>query len=514
MVFGANSMSDPHNSVSPSTEGAAHMRLGEGLGFWLAARPTRAWVIPFFLSVLGIAVLTWLSLRMELNIPTGGFIYLIMVVLSAANGGFWSGTLTSVVAAVCLDYFFVPPIFHFDVDDPMNWVSLGAFEFTALVITLLQERVQYKAEEASAAHKGTERLFNAARGILAFEKPGELGDRITQLIKREFELSGVMLFDAPSESIFVSGDCAPKMEKGVRDASLMSLDTFDPETQTHFCAMRAGARTVGSLALSGTTMSGLMAQAIASLCAITLERARASEKETHAEAARQAEQLRSAVIEALAHQIKTPICVIQVASSSLAAMGELSPIQSELVASLDDQSMKLNDLVTRLLGAADLETAQINPQLAPVLASDLIGAAIRSVEDQAQRARFQVSVEGEEGLALADGRLMTIAFTQIVDNAVKYSVPKTPIVVTVATDPERIHVRVQNRGGVIAPADRERIFERFYRTAEARQGPVGTGLGLSIAKRIVEAHQGSIGVESEAAEGTVFEIVLPRVRTN
>ena len=109
---------------------------------------------------------------------------------------------------------------------------------------------------------------------------------------------------------------------------------------------------------------------------------------------------------------------------------------------------------------------------------------------------------------------MTIALTQIVDNAVKYSVPKTPIVATVRTDPEGIHVRVQNRGGVIAPADRERIFERFYRTAEARQGPVGTGLGLSIAKRIVEAHQGRIGVESGAAKGTVFEIILPRAPGN
>jgi len=113
---------------------------------------------------------------MGLNIPTGGFIYLIMVVLSAANGGLWSGTLTSIVAAICLDYFFVPPIFHFDVDDPMNWVSLGAFEFTALVITLLQERVQHKAAEASASRKGSEKLFHAAREILAFDRPGELGN--------------------------------------------------------------------------------------------------------------------------------------------------------------------------------------------------------------------------------------------------------------------------------------------------------------------------------------------------
>jgi two-component system sensor histidine kinase KdpD len=478
-------------------------------GLWREARPLRSWPAPLCWSVLGIAAMTWLSLSMGVNVSTAGFLYLIMVVFSSASGGFWSGTLTSIVAAVCLDFFFVPPIFHFDVDDPMDWVALGAFEFTALVITLLQERVQHKAEEASAARKGTERLFNAARGILVFDKTGQLGDRITQLIQQEFEINGVMLFDASTEGIFVSGDCAPKAAEGVRDAYVLNLDTFDPETQTWFCALRAGAHAVGSLALCGGAMPGLMAQAIASLCAITLERARASEKETHAEAARQAEQLRSAVIEALAHQIKTPLCVIQVASSSLPTMGELSSMQAELIASIDDQSTKLNDLVTRLLGAADLETAQIEPHPAPVLLSDLIHEAIRSVEDQAQRARFQVSVESEEVPALVDAKLIVIALTQLIDNAVKYSVPRSPIPVRVARAPEGISVRVQNQGRGIALAERERIFERFYRTAEARQGPVGTGLGLSIAKRIVDAHHGRIGVESGAATGTVFEIVLP-----
>jgi two-component system sensor histidine kinase KdpD len=392
----------------------------------------------------------------------------------------------------------------------MNWVSLGAFEFTALVITLLQERVQHKAAEASAARRGSERLFNAARGILVFENAGKLGDRITQLIQQEFELSGVMLFDALTDGVFVSGECAPETDKKVREAYLLNLETFDPERQTRFCVLRAGTRTVGSLALSGTAVSGLLAQAIASLCAITLERARESEKETHAEAARQAEQLRSAVIEALAHQIKTPLCVIQVASSSLPAMGELSPMQAELVASIDDQSAKMNALVTRLLGASELETAEIEPILVPVFLSDLIREAIRGVEDQAQRARFQVSVEAEEVPALADGKLVVVALTQLVDNSVKYSVPRSPIIVSVARVPEGVRVRVQNQGGGIASADRERIFERYYRTVEARQGPVGTGLGLSIAKRIVEAHHGRIGVESGDAAGTVFEIVLPR----
>jgi two-component system sensor histidine kinase KdpD len=252
-----------------------------------------------------------------------------------------------------------------------------------------------------------------------------------------------------------------------------------------------------------------MVQATASLCAITLERARSLEVETRAEVARQAEQLRSAVIDALAHQIKTPLCVIMAAISGLPALGGLSEMQAELVASIDDQSTKLNDLVSRLLGAAALENAEIKPRLEPVLLSDAVGAALASVADQRQRERFQVSVVNDEGYALADGKLIVIVLTQLVDNALKYSAPKSPISITVATDAEEVILRVHNRGDVIAPADRDRIFERFYRTAEARRGPAGTGLGLSIAKRIVDAHHGRIWVESDATEGTSFSIVLP-----
>jgi two-component system sensor histidine kinase KdpD len=364
--------------------------------------------------------------------------------------------------------------------------------------------------EAAEARQSSERLFTAARGILFLDRAGELGNQITSLIRETFELRGVGVFDATTGSVFSSGNCPPQAEQGARDAYLQNANTFDPETQTWFCALRVGARPVGGLALCETLLPGLSAQAIASLCAVTFERARSFEKETHAEAARQAELLRSAVVEALAHQIKTPLCVIQVASSTLPALGDLSETQAELVASIDQQSTKLNDLVTRLLGAGDLENARVEPQLAPTLLSDLMKAAIGSVEDPVQRARFQVSAEGEEAPALADGKLMVIAFTQLVDNAMKYSIPRTPITVKVNAAADEIRVSVRNQGGVIAPSDRNRIFERFYRTAAARQGPVGTGLGLSIAKRIVDAHHGRIGVESGAVEGTIFTIVLPR----
>ena len=163
VVFRADGMLDLTLRSPLPRAGAEKCFIGRGVGWVWRSRPFRGWLGPFSWSALGIAIIIWLAFRFDLNIITGAFLFLIMVVLSAAYGGFWSGALTSILAATCLDYFFLPPIFHFDISDPMDWVALGTFEFTALVITLLQEQAQFKAAEAAAARQGSERLFKAAQ---------------------------------------------------------------------------------------------------------------------------------------------------------------------------------------------------------------------------------------------------------------------------------------------------------------------------------------------------------------
>ena len=502
-------MSDlPHMSLSSAAQ-AEKLRLNAVVE-WLRAKRSLATIIRFGWSLAGVAIFTWLAFRLGINAAAAGFLYMIWVVLATVYGGFWNGTVTSIVAAACLDYFFFPPILHFDIADPMDWVALAAFEFTAPVISRLQHWAQVKATEARAERRDNERLYNAARGFLMLDRSGELETQMASLIRDVFELRAVLLFDALTAKGFKSGNCPPEMEQGARDAHLRKSDIYDSETETWFTVLRVGSELVGSLALRGSPMPALAAQALASVCAIALERARSFEKATRAEAARQAEQLRTAVVEAMAHEIKTPLCVVQAASSSLLALGHLSETQIDLITSIDGQATKLNDLVARLLDAAALDSAEIKPHLAPALLSHLVNTAIQGFEDRAQRERVQVSIEANEVPALVDGKLMMTALTQLVDNALKYSVQGSPVTVKVTTREKDFGVSVRNQGAVIAPADRERIFERFYRTAEARQGPTGTGLGLSIVKRIVEAHRGRIWVESGAAEGTVFNLVLPR----
>jgi two-component system sensor histidine kinase KdpD len=433
------------------------------------------------------------------------------VVLTAMYGGFWQATLISVVAASCLNYFFVPPIFSF-VNSAENWVALGAFEFTALVISRLSLRAQLRANEAIAGQRDMERLYQTSRRILLLDSSGEPGNLITALIQEIFALQAVQLFEDRSGKTYHSGECPTETGHRTRDAYLLGQNAYDAETKSWYCVIRVGTRPVGGLALSGTEMTKLAATALASLTGIALERVRALQEEYRAQAARQTEQLRTSVLDALAHQFKTPLTIARTASSGLLAVGGLTDLQMELAATFDQQACKLDDIASRLLSAAAPDTADFKPQRQALLFSHVVRAAIKELGSPAERKRFFVAVPSREIPIFADRKLILTSVTQLVDNAIKYSEPKSPIEVLFAIQDSTVVFTMRNKGLIIAPADRERVFERFYRAPQTQYLPAGNGLGLSIVKRIVEAHQGSVWAEGEPGYGTSFSISLPAAR--
>jgi two-component system sensor histidine kinase KdpD len=459
-------------------------------------------------SIGAIALCTWAAYRFGLNVPTVGFLYLVLVVLVSLHGGFAIATVTSIFAAVCLDYFFIPPVLSFEVNTLDYWIALGTFEFTALVITRLAHVANLRAVEAIAVRRATERLYETARRILLFDRSEEPGSLLVALVQDVFELPDVVLFDAVTAKTYGAGNPAGADER-LRGAYGRDRDEFDPAAGTWFCVLRLGARPVGGIALGGTAMAAPVATALASLCATALERARSFEREYRSEAARQSEQLRAAVLDALGHQFKTPVTTIWTASSGLLEVGGLSELQTELLTVIDEQAKLLNDLAARLLGTAKLDSASFEPRRRPLLLSKQVATVIQTLPEQ-YRDRFRVAVLTDEIPVLADHRLVVIAMTQLLDNAIKYSVPESPIDIRFGVTETEASITVRDQGLVIQPDDRERIFERFYRGSLTDQGPAGTGLGLSIVKRIVEAHHGRVWFESKP-EGTEFSICLPAV---
>jgi two-component system sensor histidine kinase KdpD len=334
---------------------------------------------------------------------------------------------------------------------------------------------------------------------------------VTGLIRDAFELQGVVLFDGLSGSLYESGEHAPGVDQRTRDTYLLNSDAFASAERIWFCVLRLGVRPVGALALCGAGMSHLTATALASLGAIALERVRTLEKQSRAEAARQAEQLRTAVLDALAHKFKTPLTVIRTASSGLPAAGELSALQTELVSLIDQEAKRLNDLASRLLGAPNLDSTEFAPQPEPLLLSRLVGTSIQELERPSDRERFQVSGAPQEPPIFADRELILTALAQLVDNALRYSVPESPIEVGLSVEDTAVVLAIRSQGLVVAPADCERIFERFYRAPGAQQCTVGTGLGLSIVKTIAADHHGRVWAEGEPGYGTTFSLSLPVV---
>lgn len=493
-----------------ATRGGA--RLNGGLANVIrTARVKFGPILPWFLSLAGVLACTWISFRLGQSLASVGFLYLVFVVLAAVYGGFWQATVISVISVACLDYFFEEPIFSFSVDRVSDWVALGAFEFTALVISRLSNRARVRALEAEAERRDTARLYQTARRILLGDSRGNPGDLIASLIREVFELRVVVLFDGLSGSLYESGDPAPGIQQRTRDAYLHGSDTFATAEKSWFCVLRLGVRSVGALALCGTEMTQLTATALASLAAIALERARTLEKHSHAEAARQAEQLRTAVLDALAHKFKTPLTVIRTASSGLPAAGQLSELQTELVSLIDQEAKKLNALASRLLGAPNLDSAEFAPQPEPLLLSRLMKAAIQELEQQADRDRFQVTAPAQEPPVFADRELILTALAQLVDNALKYSLPASPIEVALIAKETAVILTMRSKGLIVAPADRERIFERFYRAPGAQHCSIGTGLGLSIVKTIAADHRGHVWAEGEPDYGTRFSLSLPIV---
>jgi two-component system sensor histidine kinase KdpD len=256
----------------------------------------------------------------------------------------------------------------------------------------------------------------------------------------------------------------------------------------------------------------LIANSIASLAAIAFERQRSYEKEASAESAKQAEQLRVAVLDALAHAFKTPLTAICTASSGLLEMGTLDKTESELADLINEESINLNQLCTRLLQTAKLEASSVTLRTEPVIVSRLVKDVVAELSGTLKQHPIELSIEEQETPLQGDRELLSMILTQYLDNAAKYSAPDAPIDIAVRESNSELLLSVHNQGSLIQMQDRERIFERFYRSSDAKERAPGAGVGLSIVKKAAEAYHGHVWVTSAEQDGTTFFLSIPKIQ--
>ena len=474
----------------------------------------RSWVQLLMQCTAGcaaIAASTFVAYKLHCPLSTVGFTYLIVVVGVALAYGIWQATFVSLIAVSCLNYFFIPPIFTFEVADERDWVALVSFQICALLVSRLSSREQRMARDANYQRIQMKKLYELSRGILLFDLHSPPGPQLVQLIRRTFYADDVAIFDADIARLDHEGTWSLEEQQIARAAYFSDRNEDDRDIRTTQRVIRIGSSLIGAIAIRGE-VDPLIANAVASLAAIAFERHRSYEKEALAENAKQAEQLRAAVLDALAHAFKTPLTVICTASSGLQEMGTLDKTEAELAELINQEAVNLNQLCTRLLQTAKLEASSVTLHTEPVILSKLVKDVVAELAATLKGHTVELSIQERDTPLQGDRELLMMILTQYLDNAAKYSAPETPIDVTVRESSSELLLSVRNRGSLIQMQDRERVFERFYRGSDAKARVPGTGVGLSIVKKAAEAHQGHVWVISGEEEGTTFFLSMPKLQ--
>jgi two-component system sensor histidine kinase KdpD len=457
-----------------------------------------------------VALVTLIAYRLHLDLSASGSLYFLIVVMVSIAWGFWEASFTSLIAVNCLNYFFVPPVLSFRVGAGEYWVALCTFEIAALTVSRLSARAQAQARAEAAQRAQVEKLYELSRRILLLDRRQAAGPQIVSLIQEIFRAESLALFDAKVARLDATGPGAKALEELARSSYFKDSILNDAAAHASAYVLRLGSRPVGALALCGPDLDRLTASAVASLAAVALERARSFENESRAEAGRQTEQLRTAVLDGLAHAFKTPLTVILTASSGILDGGRLSADDAELATLIDEQAGHLNRLTTGLLQMARIDAAEVRLRRECVGVLPLIEDVLERRREQLHGRRVEISDSVAQLEVQGDRGMLATAIEQFIDNAARYSTPGSAISVSAEETLGEVIIAVHNEGPPIRPADRERIFERFYRAEESRHRASGTGLGLSIVKKTAEAHGGRTWVVSEERTGTTFYLALPR----
>ncbi len=431
-----------------------------------------------------------------------------MIVLpTALLCGFWQAVIVSLSAVVIHGYFLREAELKF-AEDPANVITLLVFVLVALVVSKLSSRVTGHAREAESWGGQMHDLYEFTRRTLQMNLHVEPGPQLVELVHEIFALEGVAVFDADLHTVYQAGYWSQSPQELAQNVYYFESSDDDAETGIGRRVVRLGTVPVGSLVVRGET-SPLTNNAIASLIALTFDRYRAFANESRIETERRTEQLRATVLDSLAHAYKTPLTAIRAASTGLGEMGNLSAGQAELVGLIDEQTAVLNELTTRLLTTARLDAGEITIHATPVAVGPMLEEVLTSLKDRLANMKVALDLEDEDLTVFCDRQLMVMLLTQYIDNACKYSIYGTAITVRAALTKNEVIFSVHSFGPVIPIEDRERIFDRYYRSSKHSTRASGTGIGLSVAKRVALIHSGYVWVTSDELEGTTFYAAIP-----
>lgn len=467
-------------------------------------------------AVLAIlASVTFVDFRLRVNATTAGFTYVVAALLIASFAGAVEAVVASLIAVIAFNYYFIPPIFTFSVADPQNWIALFALLTTTLVGSRLAARARERTQDALDRRREMELLYTLSRSILLSEPGAEMTKRITYDLAHIFEFSSVALYDARKGETFFAGPeelgaAALELEHVLREVAVNGASVSIAPAGMQVFAVRLGGRPIGSLAVRPLNVSDTAIRSLANLVAVILEKTLAQEVATQMQAERQSETLKSTLLDAIAHEFKTPLTSIKAAASMLAAEPDLPPSRvRELAGIMDEESDRLERLVTEAIQMARIERGKLKMNCQQVEMAELMERTIEHARAALDgHAVHLENTQNADGI-FADSELIEVALRQLLENAAKYSPTGSEIEVLTSSDEAGALIEVKDHGPGIAESEQARIFEKYYRSPNTASRAAGTGMGLTIVREIVKAHEGRIWVESRPGDGARFSMWLP-----
>jgi len=480
-------------------------------------------------GALAIGFFTWLFRQWPQmsNATTVALSFFVVVLFVSARARLWAAVTMSLGATLALNFFFLPPIGTLTIVDPQNWIALVAFLAVSLVASNLSATARERTREAVTRRDEVGRLFDVSRDVLLITDGDEANTSLARYIARRFDLAyAAICFPTDADWIvYESGSLdAGNLDRAAlasvferlgagNDGGSASAPSDHPTMtvgghRVRLVPLRFGTKPIGLFAASGPPIDAGTLDALAGLVSIAIERAQFLDQRKAADLARQSEELKSALLASLGHDLRTPLTAIRIAADNLRSSwpdeGERRE-QSELIVTEVD---RLTRIFQNILEMARIDAGAVTRDARWVAPSEIVDAARSRIEPTLRGRSVELVVDSDR-LVRLDPRLTAAAVSQLLENAAVHSPSASSIRVGASVTDEGLRITVRDHGGGIAPADLPHVFERFYRGSDAKARRSGTGMGLAIARGLLAVENGRISAENCADGGAQFTIVVP-----
>jgi two-component system, OmpR family, sensor histidine kinase KdpD len=460
-----------------------------------------------------------LVFRSRLDKAHVALVYLLVVLAGTLNGDRRLGLMLAVAAFLLFNFFFLYPYGTFAIADPLDWLVLLTFLVVSTVAAQMLHRLRVQAEVAEHRAAEIDRFATLGAETLNVARADEALAAIETVIRSTLDLTICRIHVRPegnSDSILTwvveHGTPAARRADGTIHliASAESVPPRLEEAQAVFLPLRVRERVVGVLeigqdrAIVLTPPQRSFLTALIYYAALAVERSRLATEADRAEVLREADRVKDALIASVSHDLRTPLTTIK------ALAHDLSRVDDRAI-TIEEEADRLNRLVADLLDLSRIQGGALPLSLELNAVDDLAGALVQRVSGVTAGRELEVSLE--QGGTLLVGRFDFVhalrILVNLVENAHKYSPPDTPIELSIRRAGDTLEMTVADRGPGVPDAERERIFQPFYRREGVAPDVRGTGLGLAIARRLAEAQHGTLTHAARPGGGSTFTLTLP-----